>query len=86
MMIRDYSSPQQVLQLSSKVLALGALLLAVGVYGAYFYSGHVPLGALVSLHTLVILGPTLLKVGYVRRLLAQRRLCAEQGSAACAMA
>ncbi len=86
MMIRDFSSPQQVLQLSSKVLALGALLLAVGVYGAYFYSGPAPIGALVSLHTLVILGPTLLKVGYVMRLLAQRRLYAEQGSAACVMA
>ncbi|RON50320.1 transmembrane sensor/regulator PpyR [Pseudomonas frederiksbergensis] len=69
-----FSNPQNVLRLSSKVLGLGLTLLLVGIYGAYFYGGHLPIVALVSMHAMTIIGPTLLKIGYVMRLLAQHRL------------
>jgi hypothetical protein len=45
-----------------------------GIYGAYLYDGHLPIVALVSMHAMTIIGPTLLKIGYVMRLLAQHRL------------
>ncbi|RON43896.1 transmembrane sensor/regulator PpyR [Pseudomonas frederiksbergensis] len=69
-----FNNPQNVLHLSSKVLGLGLALLLVGIYGAYLYGGHLPIVALVSMHAMTIIGPTLLKIGYVMRLLAQHRL------------
>ncbi len=69
-----FNNPQNVLHLSSKVLGLGLTLLLLGIYGAYLYSGHLPIVALVSMHAMTIIGPTLLKIGYVMRLLAQHRL------------
>lgn len=69
-----FSNPHNVLHLSSKVLVLGLTLLLVGIYGAYFYNGNLPIAALVSMHAMTIIGPTLLKIGYVMRLLAQHRL------------
>ena len=69
-----FSNPHNVLHLSSKVLGLGLMLLLIGIYGAYLYSGHLPIVALVSMHAMTIIGPTLLKIGYVMRLLAQHRL------------
>ncbi|MGF6129193.1 hypothetical protein QF019_004421 [Pseudomonas frederiksbergensis] len=73
-MFNFFSNPQNVLHLSSKVLGLGLALLLVGIYGAYLYNGHLPIVALVSMHAMTIIGPTLLKIGYVMRLLAQHRL------------
>ena len=69
-----FSNPLNVLHLSSKVLGVGLVMLLAGVYGAYLYSGHLPIVALVSMHAMTIIGPTLLKIGYVMRLLAQHRL------------
>lgn len=69
-----FNNPQHVLQLSSRVLAAGLALLLAGIYGAYLYDGHLPIVALVSLHAMTIIGPTLLKIGYVMRLLSQHRL------------
>lgn len=65
---------QKVLNLSSKILWAGSLMLLVGVVGAYGFESRLGLVTLVILHSLVILGPTLLKIGYVMRLLAQYRL------------
>lgn len=73
-MFEFFSNPQHVLQLSSKVLGLGLVLLGVGVVGAYGYEGQLSIVTLVSMHAMVILGPTLLKVGYVMRLLAQHQI------------
>ncbi|NWE67566.1 transmembrane sensor/regulator PpyR [Pseudomonas gingeri] len=67
-------SPLNVLHLSTRILVLGLLLLSLGIYGAYLYDGHLGLPVLVSMHAMVILGPILLKIGYVMRLLAQRQL------------
>jgi hypothetical protein len=73
-MFHFFSNPQNVLHLSSRVLGLGLAVVLAGVYGAYFYAGHLSILALVSLHAMTIVGPTLLKIGYVMRLLAQHRL------------
>ncbi|MHC8395128.1 transmembrane sensor/regulator PpyR [Pseudomonas sp. LB3P93] len=69
-----FSNPQNVLHLSSRVLGAGLALLLVGSYGAYLYDGHLPIVALVTMHAMTIIGPTLIKIGYVMRLLAQHRL------------
>jgi len=85
-MSNNFNSAGNVLRLSSKVLALGAILLRVGLYGAYFYDGALAIRTLVSMHAMVILGPSLLKVGYVMRLVAQRQSSHSNGSLASAVA
>jgi hypothetical protein len=73
-MFHFFSNPQNVLHLSSRVLVIGLAMLLAGIYGAYLYEGHLSILALVSLHAMTIVGPTLLKIGYVMRLLSQHRL------------
>jgi hypothetical protein len=73
-MLTFFESPLNVLHLSSKVLIAGLVMLLAGIYGAYLYEGHMPIALLVAMHALTILGPTLIKIGYVMRLLAQYRL------------
>ncbi|MDQ3202165.1 MAG: transmembrane sensor/regulator PpyR [Pseudomonadota bacterium] len=73
-MFAYFSNPQNVLHLSSKILWAGLTLLLVGIYGAYLYNGHLPIVVQVLMHAGTIVGPTLIKIGYVMRLLAQYRL------------
>ena len=73
-MFNFFSNPHNVLRLSSQVLAVGLVMLLGGIYGAYLYAGTLSILVLVSMHALTILGPTLLKVGYVMRLLSQYRI------------
>lgn len=73
-MFEFFNNPQHVLHLSSRVLGAGLALFLTGIYGAYLYDGHLPIVVLVSMHAMTIIGPTLLKIGYVMRLLAQHRL------------
>ncbi|MCU1761533.1 transmembrane sensor/regulator PpyR [Pseudomonas sp. 14P_8.1_Bac3] len=75
-MFAYFNNPQNVLQLSSKVLGIGLALLLAGIYGAYLYAGQLSIVVLVSMHAMTIIGPTLIKIGYVMRLLAQHRLSA----------
>ncbi|GAB6402781.1 transmembrane sensor/regulator PpyR [Pseudomonas sp. MHK4] len=77
-MFHFFSNPQNVLRLSSRVLGVGLAMLLAGIYGAYLYAGHLSIVALVALHAMTIVGPTLLKIGYVMRLLAQHRLSKPQ--------
>ena len=70
-MFTFFESPLNVLHLSSKVLIAGLIVLLAGIYGAYLYQGNMPIALLVAMHAMTILGPTLLKIGYVMRLLAQ---------------
>nr|WP_315446551.1 transmembrane sensor/regulator PpyR [uncultured Pseudomonas sp.] len=70
-MFTFFESPLNVLHLSSKVLVAGLIVLLAGIYGAYLYQGNMPIAPLVAMHAMTILGPTLLKIGYVMRLLAQ---------------
>ncbi|WP_323160969.1 transmembrane sensor/regulator PpyR [Pseudomonas fluorescens] len=69
-----FESPLNVLYLSSKVLVAGLVMLLAGIYGAYLYQGHMPIALLVAMHAMTIVGPTLIKIGYVMRLLSQYRL------------
>lgn len=73
-MFHFFSNPQNVLDLSSRVLVFGLAMLLAGIYGAYLYDGHLSIVVLVGLHAMTIVGPTLLKIGYVMRLLSQHRL------------
>ncbi|WP_460156587.1 transmembrane sensor/regulator PpyR [Pseudomonas sp. S2_H10] len=73
-MFNFFSNPRNVLQLSSRVLGAGLAMLLAGIYGAYLYDGHLSIIVLVSLHAMTIIGPTLLKIGYVMRLFSQYRL------------
>jgi hypothetical protein len=77
-MVDFFNNPQNVLHLSHRVLGAGLALLLVGIYGAYLYGGRLPIVALVSMHAMTIIGPTLLKIGYVMRLLVQHRLGARR--------
>ena len=70
-MFTFFESPLNVLHQSSKVLVAGLIVLLAGIYGAYLYQGNMPIALLVAMHAMTILGPTLLKIGYVMRLLAQ---------------
>ncbi len=73
-MFNFFNNPHNVLHLSSRVLVAGLVMLLAGIYGAYLYGGHLPIVVLVTMHAMTILGPTLLKIGYVMRLLSQYRL------------
>ena len=67
-MFHFFSNAQNVLHLSSRVLGVGLAMLLAGIYGAYLYAGHLSIVALVALHAMTIIGPTLLKIGYVMAL------------------
>jgi hypothetical protein len=60
------------LRLSNQLLSIGCAALLLGVLGAYGWAEQLSLGTLIGAHSLTILGPTLLKVGYVMRLLAEK--------------
>lgn len=68
------NNPINVLSLSTRVLWTGLVMLLTGIIGAYVLDLHVNLVELVSLHAMTIVGPTLIKIGYVMRLLAQHNL------------
>lgn len=57
-------------KLSSILLSLGVLMLVIGVVAAYRFDHLLAIGPLIAAHTMTILGPALLKIGYVMRLLA----------------
>lgn len=73
-MFHSTDQPHRLLHLASALMLAGALLLLLGISGAYLFDQRLPLGSIVASHALVILGPTALKIGYVMRLLAQRQL------------
>ncbi|MES2818188.1 MAG: hypothetical protein V4812_04290 [Pseudomonadota bacterium] len=60
-------------RLANKLLGGGVLLLLLGLCGAYLFDEQLSLGLQVGAHALTILGPALLKVGYVMHLLAQQK-------------
>lgn len=69
-----FSCPLRALQLANQLLVAGALLLLCGLVGAYGMSAQLSIGSQVAAHSLTILGPALLKLGYVLRLAAQQQL------------
>jgi len=73
-MIEYLSCPQNVLKLSTQMLLAGLVVLLAGVGAAYGFEGQLSIPALVAAHSGVVVGPTLLKIGYVTRLIAQHYL------------
>ncbi|UTH37518.1 transmembrane sensor/regulator PpyR [Pseudomonas sp. KHPS1] len=66
--------PAQILQLSSQLLWSGLALLLVGLAAAYGLEKQLNVPTLVLAHSLTLIGPSILKIGYVLRLVAQQRL------------
>lgn len=66
--------PLHILRLSSQLLLIGLLLLVLGLVAAYGLEKHLSMGLLVLAHSLTLIGPSMLKIGYVLRLVAQGRL------------
>ncbi|TIH10582.1 transmembrane sensor/regulator PpyR [Pseudomonas leptonychotis] len=70
----SFSCPLRALQLANQLLVAGVLLLVSGLLGAYGLSAQLSIGSQVAAHSLTIIGPALLKLGYVVRLAAQQQL------------
>ena len=70
-MIEYLSCPKNLLRVSTQLLLAGLALLLVGVVVAYGLDSRLSIGIQVAAHSAVILGSSLLKIGYVMRLLAQ---------------
>lgn len=73
-MFTFFDSPQRTLTLSSHTLVGGMATLLTGVLLAYGLTDYLSLTYLVLAHLMTIVGPTLLKLGYVLRLQAHYRL------------
>lgn len=77
-MLGFFSCPQRALQLSTQLLFAGVVLLVCGLVGAYGLAAQLSIGSQVTAHSLTIIGPGLLKLGYVLRLAAQQQLHKQQ--------
>ena len=84
-MLAYLACPARALQLSNRILLAGVLLLLSGLLGAYGLEAQLSMGSLVTAHALTIIGPGLLKLGYVLRLAAQQHL-RQQQEPCCAIA
>ncbi|MFZ3153452.1 transmembrane sensor/regulator PpyR [Pseudomonas sp.] len=84
-MLAYLSCPARALQLANRLLLVGVLLLLSGLLGAYGLEAQLNMGSLVTAHSLTIIGPGLLKLGYVLRLAAQQHLRTQQAPC-CAVA
>ncbi|EZH84043.1 MAG: transmembrane sensor/regulator PpyR [Pseudomonas sp.] len=76
--------PAHILHLSSQLLWSGLFLLLLGLLAAYGMERYLNVPTLVLAHSLTLLGPSILKIGYVLRLIAQERLKEEACSHALA--
>ncbi|MCQ4296918.1 hypothetical protein NAU58_15160 [Pseudomonas stutzeri] len=72
-MLYQTSAPHRLMSAANALMIAGTLLLLSGISGAYLFDQYLAMGSIVAAHALVILGPTALKIGYVMRLLAERR-------------
>lgn len=77
-MLAFLSCPSRALQLANRMLLAGVLLLLSGLLGAYGLEAQLSMGSLVTAHALTVIGPGLLKLGYVLRLAAQQHLRKQQ--------
>ncbi len=77
-MLANLACPVWALQLANRMLLAGVLLLLSGLLGAYGLEAQLSMGSLVTAHSLTIIGPGLLKLGYVLRLAAQQHLRKQQ--------
>ncbi|MBX7274061.1 hypothetical protein [Stutzerimonas chloritidismutans] len=72
-MLYQSASAQRLMGAANALMVAGVLLLLLGICGAYLFDRHLAIGSIIAAHALVILGPTALKIGYVMRLLAERK-------------
>jgi hypothetical protein len=77
-MLAYLSCPSRALHLANRMLLVGVLLLLSGLLGAYGLDAQLSMDSLVMAHSLTIIGPGLLKLGYVLRLAAQQHLRKQQ--------
>lgn len=73
-MIDYIHQPRNLLFLSSVILAAGLVMLIAGIALAYVLDRHLSIVELVAAHSLTILGPTAIKIGYVLRMLVAYHL------------
>ncbi|TFH87683.1 hypothetical protein EQG41_06290 [Billgrantia azerbaijanica] len=73
-MLRYFDDPYRTHALGDALLILGLVLLGAGVMGGYVIDDRLSLATQVLTHILVIVGPTLVKIGYVMRINARHRL------------
>lgn len=85
-MIEFLSYPKNLLRVSSQMLIVGLLMLLAGIGAGYGLEGQLSIAALVIAHSGVVIGPTLLKIGYVMRLIAQHYLRKADQEPCCAAA
>ncbi|WP_455231450.1 transmembrane sensor/regulator PpyR [Geopseudomonas aromaticivorans] len=67
-------SPANVFNLAKNFILAGVAILIVGVLGAYGFDKQISLCLVVGAHMLTIVGPSLIKLGYVMRLSVQDKL------------
>ncbi|MBV2132087.1 hypothetical protein KRX52_04660 [Pseudomonas sp. MAP12] len=67
-------SPANVFNLANNLILAGVAILIVGVLGAYGFDKQIGLRLVVGAHMLTIVGPSLVKLGYVMRLSVQDKL------------
>jgi hypothetical protein len=84
MMLASLTCPSRALQLANRMLLGGVLLLLIGLIGAYGLEAQLSIRSLVLAHALTLIGPSLLKLGYVLRLAAQLQQRAPMACAAAA--
>lgn len=73
-MIEYIHQPRKLLLLSNYILSVSSLMLILGIALAYFFESRLTLIDLVAAHTLTILGPTVIKIGYIVRLIAEYQI------------
>lgn len=73
-MLSLFDNPRRLLKLASVLLIGGLLMLLIGVVLAYVLDAGLSIPLLLVAHLMSILGPTLIKLGYVLRLHALNRL------------
>ncbi|MBD9416356.1 transmembrane sensor/regulator PpyR [Pseudomonas sp. PDM16] len=85
-MIEFLSCPKNVLRVSTQLLIAGLAVLLAGIGAGYGLENVLSIPVLVLAHSGLIIGPTMLKIGYVMRLLAQHYMKKEGWEANCAIA
>lgn len=73
-MLDLFQNAQRTHAFGNALMAVGLLLLVLGVFGGYVVDTRLALSLQVLAHLQVIVGPTLIKVGYVMQINARQRL------------
>ncbi|WP_263142739.1 transmembrane sensor/regulator PpyR [Pseudomonas sp. RIT-PI-AD] len=85
-LVERLQCPRHALHVANRLLLTGCALTLAGLTLAYGLDSILALPILVAAHALTVIGPGLLKIGYVMRLLAQGRLQGFEGEVCCVVA